>query len=114
MPVEVLEEGRPVALLEFPALLWFGSVARGPQACPGGQAQRTRVEPGPAVRPLDLRPLSPPTSVTVRDRGHALRFRWPPGWHHGREGLTPGLAPPGGILAVATFPPRANRRQAWG
>lgn len=72
------------------------------------------LSPSPGVRELDLEPAALTAAVTVRDRRHALRFRLPPGWRHGEESLTPRLAPPGGILAVATFPPRANPRAACG
>jgi hypothetical protein len=44
-----------------------------------------------------------------------VSFSLPPGWIRGHENLTPNLAPPGSsILAVATFPPRAQPRRACG
>jgi hypothetical protein len=69
----------------------------------------------PAVRTLPLRPLVSQEAQAVRDRAHAVRFSLPPGWIRGRESLTPKLAPPGSnLLAVASFPPRAQPRRACG
>jgi hypothetical protein len=70
--------------------------------------------PREAARPLALRPLMPAGARTLHDRSHSVRVTVPPGWHHSAESLTPGLAPGGSILAVATSRARAEPRRACG
>ena len=61
---------------------------------------------------LDVKPRVVRDAITYRDRKHRLRVTYPSGWYRARTSLIPRMAPPGGILAVGTFPLRRKPRAA--